>query len=636
MDKIFTTLVLCIFLFYANAQTQISNVKTPNSTATTQPYGKVDMADLQMTSCDFEKDANAEVLFDFGTQASGRGLYLERHTRIKIFNENGKNEANIRLIYNKYNGRTGIWDLQAETINLENGKIVIVPLDNKLIYTEKIDRFSSALVFALPNVKPGSIIEFKYKQQPHDVWYFQSNLPTRYSEIQTDFSSRSEFRYVPHVSQPFVKDIGEPTDYRQAKALANIHSLRQEEYMGSQRDNLQRMEYISRHVLLNTWSKIGELLTQFSEFGNELDYEVSGAGTIIKQARSLKTVDEKIAFLFDTVKNHMKWNENTAFFVNDGTVKAWNKGTGNSAEINLIVYQLLKKAGVKAYPLVVSSKNNGKINPANPNLFLFNNVVVYIPIDSTKSYVLDATNKFNLYNAIPQDQLNTFGLSVDEKNKDYKMVFLENPEPVMQSVFLNAEVKAGGKLSGTAEITSYSYNKITAAQKYKTDGEEKYLAYLRNNDNNVKISALKMENMEIDSLPLTQKVDFSTDLAGSDENYIYLGTNIFNRMGKNPFTSEERYSDIDFGYRDNYSINGIYKLPAGYKTDALPKTITIVSPDQSMVFKRTIIEDNGTIVVRYMLNHAKTIYFKKDYQDVRGFYKKMYELLNEQIVLKKA
>jgi len=76
-------------------------------------------------------------------------------------------------------------------------------------------------------------------------------------------------------------------------------------------------------------------------------------------------------------------------------------------------------------------------------------------------------------------------------------------------------------------------------------------------------------------------------------------------------------------------------LPAGYKTDALPKPITIVMPDQSIIFKRTVVEDEGTILVKYVLTHKKTIYFREEYQDLQGFYKKMHELLNEQVVLKK-
>ena len=640
MNKFFTLFIPGIFALSVNAQSQNLPLNVKNSSAfpQTQPYGKIDMQDLEMQSCDFEKDANAEILFDKASLSpEGNGLVMERHIRIKIFNDFGENESNIRIIYTSYNQTVVVSNLQAETINLDNGKTEISQLDKKGIYTENVDKLHSALVFAFPNVKAGSVIEYKYRVTIRflPTWYFQSSIPTRYSEFQIDLPNSVEFRGIPHVNQPYVKNIGESTDLRQVKALANIHSLPNEIYMDSRADNLERIEYLGMNIMASTWPKIGELITRFSDVGNEFDRSVSGESEIVKQAKALKTDDEKIAFIFDTVKNSMKWNELEQFYVNDGTVKAWDKKTGNAAEINIIVYQLLKRSGIKAYPMVVSTKNNGKINPANPNIFQFNNMVVYVPVDSTKYYILDATSKLNLYNAIPTDELNSFGLSIDEKSKEYKMVFLENQEPAMQAVFLNAEIKPSGKMMGNAEITSYSYNKINAVKKYKTDGEKKYIDYLSGNDNNLKVSALKIENMEVDSLPLTQKIGFGIDLNGSDENYIYFNTNLFSLMGNNPFINEERFSDIDFGFRANYSISEVYKLPSGYKIDALPKSITLVMPDKSMIFKRTIAEDNGTVLVRYGLNHLKAIYFKKDYQDIRGFYKKMYELFTEQIVLKK-
>ena len=52
-----------------------------------EPYGVVDTADLKMTSCDFEKEANAEILFDKGTINVDYGKSMERHVRIKILSE---------------------------------------------------------------------------------------------------------------------------------------------------------------------------------------------------------------------------------------------------------------------------------------------------------------------------------------------------------------------------------------------------------------------------------------------------------------------------------------------------------------------------------------------------------------------
>ena len=58
------------------------------------------------------------------------------------------------------------------------------------MYTEKIDKFRSALIFAFPNVKSGSVIEYKYRvTDPSLLWYFQNYVPVRYSEIKVNIPS---------------------------------------------------------------------------------------------------------------------------------------------------------------------------------------------------------------------------------------------------------------------------------------------------------------------------------------------------------------------------------------------------------------------------------------------------------------
>jgi len=58
--------------------------------------------------------------------------------------------------------------------------------------------------------------------------------------------------------------------------------------------------------------------------------------------------------------------------------------------------------------------------------------------------------------------------------------------------------------------------------------------------------------------------------------------------------------------------------------------------DKSISFNRTIGEMGGAIIVHYVISFAKAKYKRVEYPVLRDFYKKMYELLNEQIVLKKS
>jgi hypothetical protein len=625
-----------IFILISFFTLTVKGQTTPSAVSTVQPFGKVDTSDLKMDHCDFEKDANAMVLFDQGDisfDEYGVITFL-RHKRVKIFNENGKDEANINIEF-----IDGINNIQAETVNLNGKTIEYTPVDPKLIYKEKIDKYRKSLVFTFPAVKPGSIIELQYKWKIYSwilpSWPFQSTIPTAYSEVTITMASENQIRTSYKVNMDFSKNTDEHISEGQktVRALSNIHSFKEEPFMTAVGDNLQRVEF---RPLRFFWGNVVNALVYDEEFGGQLDQKLEGENAILASVSSIKNKDILIDSIFNVVKNRMIWNKHNLWFTNDGVKKAWIKKTGNSTEINLILYNLLEKAGLDAFPMMVSTQDNGTVDPDYASLSQFNKTVVYLLIDSAKSYILDATGKYNLYNQVPFDLLGSYGLAVNPKIRNHVLFTIKSDTTAKQLIFINAEINTDGKVNGTADIVSDGYNKQKSLQLYDDLGEKKYKDLLTDNDNELKITALKLNDVKNDTLPLTQHADFELNLTASDGNYIYLNPNLFTTFGTNPFLNENRYSDIDFNYSNKFMVIGIYKIPLGYKIDVLPENQTITLGTNDISFKRIIGEQNGAVVVRYVINRKRTFYSKEEYSGLYKFYKKMYEMLNEQIVLKKS
>ncbi|MDB5142489.1 MAG: hypothetical protein JWQ66_1202 [Mucilaginibacter sp.] len=635
MKKLFILLTLLFTAFVAKCQTQ--------------PFGVVDTADLKLTSCDFEKDANAMVLFD---KADAYYRYatvvVEHHKRIKIFNDKGNNQAKVRIEYYGVHNDEVISGIEAQTINLKNNAIEYTPVDKSLIYKQNVDKERIAIVFTFPNVKPGSIIEFKYKwSTPYASnfpdWFFQEDVPTRYSEFQTGFSNDYTFKFIKKVNQKLSKDTSffkngknNNQGVRYIWAMTNAHSLGEEPYMPSIDDNIQGILFQVTSRSERTWNDVISDLLRYDDFGAQLDPNISlnDQDKILAKVNTLQTQDEKITYIFNLVKNSIAWNNFSSMYTDDGIKRAWNKKTGNAAEVNIILYHFLKMAGINVYSMAVNTKN--KIEQRYASRLQLNKVVDYIRVDSTKQYVLDATNKYNVYNQMPFYLLNSNGIIIDPEKKMSRFISLQNISPTKNVVFVNAEIMPDGKMTGTAQINSFSYNKMDDIKRYKDDGEKKYIDGLRDNDNNLTILSLKLENMEVDSLPLTQSIGFKLDLTGSDDNYIYFNPNLFTGLSNNPFLSKERLSNIDFKYLNNYTISGRYKVPQGYKIEALPKSMTILMPDTTIKFKRIVAEQEGYIMIYYVIDFKKSYYLKEDYPPLFAFYKRMHEMLNEQIILKKS
>ena len=635
MKKLFPIVIFLLSIKIVNAQT------TPPSPI--QPYGKVDTSDLRMTSCSFEPDANAEILFDSGVVSyKFSSVITEWHKRIKIYNDKGMDEANTRIEYLAHRDED-ITDVEAETINLNNKTIEYTAVDTKLIYTQDVDKETKAIIFTFPNVRPGSVIEFKYKKTTpygfnYPDWYFQTSIPCRYSEFDASFINLYKFSILTKIYQPLVKDTSmltsSPKGTRHIWAMANIKTYKQEKYMDYPDDYVQcvltRIDYRGE-----TWMRVGDRMLNDWDFGDEIKKMLSKEDGIINKANTFKTDKEKIAYIFDTVRNAMTWNKIDHWYCDNGVRKAWDKKTGNSTEINLILYHFLAAANVNTYLLALRTRKHGKLDITYPDLAQLNKTVVYCPVDSTKKYVLDASDKHNSYNNAPLNLTGLYALSIEAVSKKYDMFIIKTGSTRVVTL-INGSINAEGKLEGAIQVSSTSYSRQKYLKRYDELGEKKYIDELQSENDGLKITSLKFENMENDTLPLNQTFNFKYNLTEPDGDYIYFNPNLFTGFKTNPFLSDERISNIDFGCLYNYSINGRYSLPPGFKTVALPKSVSMQMPDKSITFKRVAAEDDGAIVIHYTIDFKRSLFTKDEYPGIRDFYKKMYEMLNEQIVLKKS
>ncbi len=62
-----------------------------------------------------------------------------------------------------------------------------------------------------------------------------------------------------------------------------------------------------------------------------------------------------MATIHNYVRKNMEWNNYGGIWALNGVKSAWKDKKGTSGEINLILVNLLKDAGLKASPLLVST-----------------------------------------------------------------------------------------------------------------------------------------------------------------------------------------------------------------------------------------------------------------------------------------
>jgi hypothetical protein len=169
----------------------------------------------------------------------------------------------------------------------------------------------------------------------------------------------------------------------------------------------------------------------------------------------------------------------------------------------------------------------------------------------------------------------------------------------------------------------------------KRNGEEKFISsYLKHDD--FKVTGFNMLNKENDSLPAEQAFKFSGALTPSGE-YLFFPLNNFSGFYKNPFLNQNRYSDINFGYRRRVNVYTTIQLPKEYMPESLPKPVKMTTPDNDISFSRSVEYDKEahSITCLFLIEFKQSLYSYSEYDILQQVYKKMHEFLKEPLVLKK-
>ena len=134
--------------------------------------------------------------------------------------------------------------------------------------------------------------------------------------------------------------------------------------------------------------------------------------------------------------------------------------------------------------------------------------------------------------------------------------------------------------------------------------------------------------------PLLEKFNFNYEITRTD-NYYYFQPLFLASFRENPFTSILRQTDIDMGCNQQFIFQMSLSIPAGMALESIPASILLRNSDSSVIFKRQCISEKSVAFIKITIEYNYPQFSKVEYPSIKEFFKKMYALLNEQIVLKK-
>jgi len=630
--------------------------KNKNDNPDLPPFGEVSKADLQMKNCDFDDNAEALVLVDDGVleYVMHQGLQLKRRIRIKILNSKGLEWANVHLPYMSEKKSEDISGLDAQTYNIDAaGTIQVAKLDKKLVYEKKLNKRYTEKVFTFPEVKVGSIIEYKFKHTNVGLidWYFQRSIPVRYSHFSIEVPSDFEVSAIPYCAHQYTSD-------RKLKAattltsysMSKVPGLRSEPYTVNEdyyRDRLEtkvtayrdEMGRMNRRIV--NWMQVIKALMEDEDFGVQIKKNIPRTQELDQKLTGITSEYDRMKIIYKYVQDNMEWNEYSGIWAADGVKAAWKDHKGTVGEINLILVNLLKDAGLDAHPILVSTHNYRIVNTVDagtyeaPGFLQFNKVMAHVMINN-KMYILDGSQKNTPPHLIPADVIATQGLVISKiETFDWGWTTLTDDRGLAKNVCLiSGKITESGQLEGTSTVTSFDYERLARLPIAKK-GQDKFIArYVTDANPGMTVKEVAFENMDKDSLPLVQTMKFTMPLNSAGE-YQYFTANLLTGLEQNPFVADTRASDVFFGCNRSFLVVGNFELPAGYEFETPPKNIKMIMPDTSIIASRISEVNGGLLQLRMQVDFKKPVYPADQYGDLQEFYKSLFDMINEQFVIRK-
>ncbi len=593
-------------------------------------FGKVEMSDMEMKVYEKDSLAPAVILCDYGYY-NGQENRFTRLLRIKILKKEGYQYADwIFPTASKTNIR-GI------TYNLEDGLIVKEKLKKQTIYKERITEDYYKMRVAMPNAKVGSVmdIEFVHYGIPFE-WRFQETIPVVWSELILGSSQYIKYQknFFGFESLHIIED--------NRWIAKDMPAFKKEPFMNSISNYITKFEFDVSYIsfpgfyksIANSWDAIAKLLYENTYFGRVITNS-NYLNSVAKDIREKKlTEKEKIEAAFNAIKK-IKWNKKNRLFTSSTYLRyVFKHELGNSADINLALFQLLKKLDFNTRPVILSTRKNGMLSPVYPSLYKLNHVIVYVKTNNN-TYLLDATEKYLPYDILPKKCLNWNGIVITKKSSTWfdLMATKKDKKLIYYDLDLKDDLTFVGNINcRNDEYAAYDFRKLY----YSFNSNEEYIKDFVKNKSGLKIIESSYENLDSIKFPVKEK--YSTKISNQvnqigDEYYFY--PLLYEQLKENPFKTEKRNYPVDFAYQKQETVIVKITIPEDFEIVEIPETIKMYLNKNSANFIYQINAQDNNIILNFKYTINKELFSSDEYADLKEFFNQIIIKHSQPIILKK-
>jgi len=659
------------------------------ATAQDYKFGKISKEELLEKSDPTDSEANATVLYRnqeiYFEYIESKGFVQKNdiHERIKIYNKEGFNHATKSIkLYNGSNElEESLTGFKAYTYNLEGNKITDDKLKSDGIFEEETNKYWLTTKFTMPNIKESCIIEYKYTIESEliriDDIEFQQDIPIRKLDFKMVTPEYYSYKKYPNVRAAYYPQLNET--YKEATVflsgekqtkishsptrgarsdfsknewkykenittsnLVNVPALKSETHV-SNIDNYRAVMKMDLSFIkypdqmpenyTTNWEEVTKTIYDSNDFGEQLKKDGYYEDDLNSALAGATEPLEQIYNIFNFVKAKVKWNEFHGYYTDLGVRQAYKQGAGNVADINLILISMLRKSGLNANPVLISTKDNGI--PLFPTRRGFNYVIC--AVNTVQGMILlDASKSYTSLNVLPVKVLNWQGRLI-RRDGSSDWINLSVQEASKEIVSLNIKLNADLSASGKVRNQYTDYCALEYRNTFENYSQDDLRKEIESKNGNLQVSNIDVADMNIPAKPVLLSYEYQLDEALEEigDSY-YFSPLLFLKTEESPFKLQTRSYPIDLNFSTSrkYMVN--IMLPEGFQVESLPENEKLQYNNTEGEFTYLIRGNGSMLQMVITLDLNNTLILPANYEQFKQFFELLVNKQAEKIVLKKV
>lgn len=619
--------------------------------------------ELEMTSD--PKAPGADAVYLYREEKTDDNLhYHSYYIRIKVLSEKGKELATVRTPYERRGFK--VTDIQGRTIHRDGTVIPLTAKPSDLTDIKTKDFQVNTMVFTLPNVEVGSILEYRLQiryddnsvssptwqiQQPYFVhkahYQFEPSRDLAYiTDSRGDLANNLMYALILDDRSKMKHDIGGHFSLD----VDDVPAIPTDDWMPPLNTINWRAEfYYSPYPTgAEFWRNEGKRWVKETDRFADPDKSLKSAVAELvspgdsdeQKARKLYAAVVKLDNTDFTRQKSSAERKTEKLKAIKNADDVWTQKSGSSDDLALLYVALARAAGLHVYPMQVVNRDRAVFDPSYLTLSQLDDYIAVVVLNGKDVY-LDPGQSMCPFGLLHWKHTFASGLRLSDNGPVAGTTPMGSYTSTAFDRVADLQIDDSGAVKGTVRFILTGQEALhwrqLSIQNDETEVKKQFNEAIRGNmPDGVQADFNHFVALSDYNSNLVAMVDVSGNVGTATGKHFFMPGLFFEARARHPFVAQDKRTTlVDVHYPRMESDQVTYHLPAGFAVETVPQAADISWPSHAVFKVKTSVSGNDVMVVRTVAFNFSVLP-SKDYGDLHDFYQKVATADQEQLVLTRS